>query len=397
MNAIERALHSDERVRHDAGAARKTICYPFAGDSIGGSHISLLGLLERLDPARYRVLIVPERPGGRIAELFSEFEQLADPFATGRSLVPGEAFNLGKYLGTVTGAMPRAKFLREHGVDLVHSNDGRTHATWALSARLAGLPLVWHHRADPDAMGLRFLAPLLASRVLTVSQFSLPRRGIWSAQRKAEVVFSPFDTSITVDRTAVRERLIEEQDLPRDALLLGYFGSIVPRKRPLLFVDTIAQLRQRLDRPVYGLVFGEPKIAEMGRALETRIRDTGMQNAVRVMGFRKPGHEFIGACDQLLVPAIGEPLGRTLVEAMLVGTPVVATRSGGNPEALADGAGVLVEPESAAALADGVIGLIDNARQTRLMTQRAMKTACDRFGVERHAASVSAVYERLLR
>src|SRR3546814_20713964 len=71
---------------------------------------------------------------------------------------------------------------------------------------------------------------------------------------------------------------------------------------------------------------------------------------VRFMGWRTPGVRWIAACDMLMVPAIDEPFGRTLIEAMLVGTPIVATRSGGNIEAFRDGAiGQLVQPESARA------------------------------------------------
>ena len=396
MNAVDLAPSTAEAVPSDDAIGRKTICFPFAGDSIGGSHISLLGLLENLDPARFRILIVPEVPGGKIAQHFSAFEQLPDPASPSRSFTPGEAFSSSKFLSTLTGVPRRVRFLREHGVDLVHTNDGRTHATWSLAARAAGTPLVWHHRADPSALGLRLLAPLLASRVLTVSSFSLPKGKVWSAARKSQVVFSPFDTSISVDRDEARAIVLEAADLPEDALVLGYFGSFVPRKRPLLFVDTIKELRARLSRPVYGLMFGEAKVPEMDAKLRNHIRESGMEEGVKVMGFQKPGHVWIGGCDQLLVPAVGEPLGRTLVEAMLVGTPVVATNSGGNPEALAGRTGHLVEPESAEALAEGVQALLLNPAETERMIERAATSARDRFGKQRHTKSVTQVYEDLL-
>jgi len=382
----------------DATAKRRmTICYPFAGDSVGGSHFSLRGLLKNLDPARYRVVLVPQIPDGAIAAHFAGFDQLEDPARTRGSFTPGEKFSATKYLSTFSGLRERVRLLRENRVDIVHTNDGRTHAVWSLAARIAGLPLVWHHRADPDALGLRLVAPLLASKVLTVSAFSLPKGRVWSAARKAQVVFSPFDTSIDADRAQARRRMLETAGLPEDALLLGIFGSFVPRKRPLLFVDLIADLQDRIQRPVYGLMFGEAKVPEMDRKLRDHISHTGMDERVRLMGFRTPGHEWIAGCDQLIVPAIGEPLGRTLVEAMLVGTPVVATRSGGNPEALADGAGVLVDPESASALADGVESLLVDPHGAQASVERARISARERFSEKRHAASVMRVYEELFR
>jgi len=375
---------------------RAPICFPFAGDSIGGSHFSVLGLLQNLDRSRFRALIVPEIPDGKIAGHFSAFEQMADPARPIGSFTPGEKFNLAKFVRTFAGLFARVRFLRTHGVQIVHTNDGRTHATWSLAARLAGASLVWHHRADPEAIGLRVLAPIVASRVLTVSEYSLPEKRVWSAVHKSQVIYSPFDTSITADRDKARERIREVAGLPKDALLLGYFGSFVPRKRPLLFVDMIAEMRSRLHRPVYGLMFGEAKVREMDEALRDHIARTGMDDRIRLMGFRKPGHEWIAGCDQLVVPAIKEPLGRTLVEAMLVRTPVVATRSGGNEEALAGGNGVLVEPESPTTLADGVQRVLDDPSGTASMLERAAISARERFGKEQHTASVERVYDELL-
>lgn len=370
------------------------VCFPFSGDSVGGSHLSVLGLVERLDPARYRAVIVPEVPGGRIAQIFAGVEQLPDPAASRRLFVPGEAFSAAKFGRTLGGVWPRMQFLKREGFGILHLNDGRSSANWALAARLAGVSVVWHHRGDPDALGLRLAAPLFANRVLAVSTFALPRPGIWSAAGKAEVVHSPFDTDLEVDRPAARAALVAELGVPSDIFVLGYFGAFVPRKRPLLFVDAIAQLRAA-GIPVIGVMFGEARIAAMKDALDRHIGETGMTGIVRVMGYRSPGAWWIGACDQLVVPAVGEPFGRTLVEAMIVGTPVVAARSGGNIEALQGGIGVLVEPDDAAALAAGCAQLIGNAPEAMAMARRAAADARHRFSQTRHCEQVTAAYARL--
>ena len=271
------------------------------------------------------------------------------------------------------------RFLRAHNVDIVHSNDGRTHASWALPARLAGVPLLWHHRGDPSAAGLRLLAPLLASRVLAVSSFALPKPGLWSAARKAEVVHSPFDTRLRVDRLEARRSLAGELDLPEDTLILGYFGAFVARKRPLVFIDAMARLRDQLDRPVVGVMFGEARDAAMDKAVRDRIAELDASETVRLMGYRTPGAHWIGACDQLMVPAVGEPFGRTLIEAMLVGTPVVAARSGGNVEALRDGLGLLVPPDDSDALAEACIRLAQDPTLASAIAARAAADARNRF------------------
>ncbi|KXU32787.1 glycosyl transferase [Sphingobium sp. 22B] len=371
----------DERLR---------VCFPFSGDSIGGSHISVRGLIGHLDPALYRPLVVTEVPGGMIANFFAGHEQMDDPAAHGL-FVPGEAFTLRKFGRTLGGVLTRTRFLRRNRVDIVHVNDGRSSANWALPARLAGAKLIWHHRGDPGALGLRLLAPALAHRVLAVSSFALPPAGIWSARSRASVIHSPFDTTLEVDRTRAREALIRELGVSPDTLLLGYFGAFVPRKRPLLFVDMIARLTDGMGGPVMGLMFGEARVPAMDIALRRRIVEKGVEDRVKLMGYRTPGPFWIAACDRLVVPAVGEPFGRTLVEAMLVGTPIVAARSGGNVEALEGGIGLLVEPDDAGALARACADPGD----VRAMALRARADARARFSEAAHCAKVCAIYEAL--
>ena len=130
-----------------------------AGDSLGGSHHSLLGLISGLDPAEFKPLMVLETPNGRLAEHFAGYAQVADPAPPRNSFAVGRDFSLASFLSTLLGLRKRADLLRKSGATIVHSNDGRTHATWALAAKLAGRKLLWHHRADPEAKGLRYLAP----------------------------------------------------------------------------------------------------------------------------------------------------------------------------------------------------------------------------------------------
>lgn len=363
---------------------------------MGGSHQSVLGLLRQLDPDRYQAIIVPEFSDGHIARTFAGFDLVADPVPNAPRFVPGAPLGAREFLRTLGGVIPRARFLRRRRIDIVHVNDGRTSAQWALAARLAGARLVWHHRSDPRSLGLRIAAPLLADRVLTVSSFALPAPGMWSAASKAQVIHSPFDTSLRTDRSAARAALLNEMQMPPETVILGFFGAFVPRKRPLLFVDMVARARQMADVPVIGLMFGEARVPAMTDALHRRIADSGAPRAIRIMGYRSPGPFWIGGCDQLIVPAVGEPFGRTLIEAMLVGTPVIAARSGGNIEALREGLGILVAPDDAEALAAAATALIQEPACAHAMAAQAGDHARGYFSERRHGEQVMAVYEKLL-
>ncbi len=283
------------------------VLYPMSGDTMGGSHVSLLGLLEGLDTRDVSAVIGLEVPDGRLAEHYRGFEQVTAPAAPEHAFEAGKPFGLLDGLSTLRGLRQRIEFLVENEFDIVHTNDGRTHATWALATKLAKKKLVWHHRGNPTGRGLRHVAPWLADQVLTVSSFALPASRL-GASHRARVVHSPFDVTISVDRGAARKRILDEFALSDDTIICGYFGTFIDRKRPLGFVDAVLELDKLTPKPVKGLLFGEAVHSAEAEALAKKIAQSGgiAQNA----GYRTPGHEWLGGCDVLLVPAVDEPLGR---------------------------------------------------------------------------------------
>jgi glycosyltransferase involved in cell wall biosynthesis len=372
------------------------ICFPFSGDIIGGSHLSVLGLLCRLDRTRFDPLVVTQYPRGKLSQLFSDHGlPVWTPFDW-PEVPPNRRVGLNAIKAALARAGPQITFLRRQGIDIVHTNDGRTHVSWAFAAKLAGAKLLWHHRGHPDARGLRFAAPFLADRVLAVSEFALPRKGLISAARKAQVVHSPFDTELLIDRSIARQILLDELDVPPETLLIAFSGSFIDRKRPLQFIEVIRRMRESApDRPICGVMFGNADEPEMDNLMQAQIAKDDLAGVVRLMDWRSPGAFWIAASDLLIVPAIDEPFGRTLIEAQLVGTPVVATRSGGNIEALKGGElGVLVEPEDPGVLAEAVLALSHDDRQN--LAERARHDARNRFGIDMHCHQVCAVYDRLL-
>jgi glycosyltransferase involved in cell wall biosynthesis len=91
-----------------------------------------------------------------------------------------------------------------------------------------------------------------------------------------------------------------------------------------------------------------------------------------------------------------EGLGTSLLDAMAFGRPIVATRAGGIPEAVADGVtGRVVEPRDPRALADALVAVLtdDEARAAYGAAGRAR--FLERFTAERMVEGTLAAYERI--
>ena len=380
------------------------ILYPFVGGAtIGGSHVSALGLIRNLDPDRYEPVIALHREGGALGAYISDMGLSYEVLETPRIIAPKHSRNPqdASRLGFLLQSVPQmVRYLKKNRIDIVHTNDGRMHGSWSLPAKLAGCKFIWHHRQGPDAKGANVIAPLLADRILSVSEFSRPERPLRSIDDRFQVVRSPFDLDPDIpDRGACHKALCTELGVPKDSVLLAYFGVLNDRKRPVHFVDALKAVRDAMpNRPVHGLIFGrvETEGSGLDQACVDRAAALGLSSNLHMMGFRDPPAPAMAGVDALLITALDEPFGRTLIEAMHLGTPVIATRHGGNPEAITDGeTGFLVDPWDPQAFAAPMRALTDDTSLRERIAKAAQLDVRGQYGLDVHIAKTTAVYDLL--
>ena len=114
------------------------------------------------------------------------------------------------------------------------------------------------------------------------------------------------------------------------------------------------------------------------------------------MGPRYPIEPMIAAFDILTAPAKAEGLGRTLIEAMLLGTPIVAADDAGHREAIIDGeTGRLVAADDPEQFAGAIVALMRDHERRETMTRNAKAFAEREFSVERHLNGLASIYRGL--
>ena len=368
------------------------VCYPFVGDTVGGSHISMLPVIQAIK-ARGFVPLVALHKTGPLARFFVENEidyvQAPDVHLVDNKSIVGQIYR-------ATRAAPAlACFLRQHEVAIVHTNDARMHFTWGPAARVAGCKFVWHQRSAEPSRRLG-LYSRLANTVITISDYCRASfAGPMSA--RAIVIRDPFETKrLAADRFQSRQMLLAELGCTSEAAIVGFVGNLTRQKRPSFFLDIAKALRDRMQGTVRFPMFGE-KRASLLSEIEARIDDLGLADAVTLMGPRYPIEPWIAACDVLVAPATAEGLGRTLVEAMLLGTPIVAADDAGHREAIIDGqTGRLIAPDDPVAFAEAVMDLLHDPARREAMTHCATEFAKMEFSSERHLDKLKAVYRGLI-
>jgi glycosyltransferase involved in cell wall biosynthesis len=156
------------------------------------------------------------------------------------------------------------------------------------------------------------------------------------------------------DRSAERAAVAAELGLDAGGPWLLTVSRIAPQKHLPVLVDAAAPLA---DRPgLVWLVVGEGDVVLLSD-LRRRVAESGAP--VRFLGSRRDVVRLMALADVFVLASAWEARALVVQEAMAAGTPVVTTAVGGLPE-LVDGAGLLVPPGNAAALAAAVAGLLDD-------------------------------------
>ncbi|MFL5928689.1 MAG: glycosyltransferase [Gaiellaceae bacterium] len=211
-----------------------------------------------------------------------------------------------------------------------------------------------------------------ASTVIAVSDYvrrELEER-VPDARGRTEVV----DSGVDLERFAPVE---PAADLESPAFV--HVGSLTERKNVVRLADAFARLgRGSLtfvgDGPLRPRLDGLARVRLVGRVAHDEVP------------------RWLTAADVVCGPALIEPFGQSLLEAMACERSVVATRVGGPPEFVADGAGVLVDPLDVGDIARGLE--VAAALPAPNAAARAVAAAHD---VRRQAERVEAILERAAR
>jgi glycosyltransferase involved in cell wall biosynthesis len=290
-------------------------------------------------------------------------------------------------------------YVREHGVDVVHTHTPRTILDASLALR--GVPRAKHvatkhllNAPRDRRWGLAYtlwdrLTLYLPDVVIPVSSTMRDQITAQPLVDKSKVVL--IRNAIPVDdflrpneRTAGRDEL----GLPADASVLGYAGRIDKVKRIDLLLEAFREVRVRL--PGARLVIaGEGSLKTEMKALGDTL---GVSHAVTWLGFRNMPR-LLAAIDVYVQSSVNEGLSLSILEAMAAEKAVVATDVGGAKEVIADGeTGILVPPGSSSAIAAAVVGLFDDP-DARLAISRAARTHVEsKFGLGKMVDEYGAVY-----
>jgi len=345
---------------------------------LGGAERYLEDVLTRIDRRWVeRIVVLQDGPFvERLRDL--GFAPIVLPTSASRVDMARSALRLRRLIGP--------------GPAVVHANGIKA----ALVAGLAGVRrdhrMVWvKHDFSWDGV----LARIAARRSHTVVGVSA---AVVSGIQGPHVVFIPPGVAMrSVDRAAARHKLDEELKLSPNAFVVSLVGRLHPVKGHREVLAALPEIASRLAGVVV-LFAGGPEPTNPVYADDVAAASAAAPTRVELLGHRADVVQLLAASDVLVAPSVPddrgmgrEGAGIALLEAMSVGTPVVAYDDGGIPE-IVDDAGVLVTPGDRSALADAVVTVGTDRKRAAELARRGIERVAAHFTVERMVEAMKRVY-----
>ena len=349
------------------------VCFPFVGDSIGGSHKSTMLLIEGLDRSIFSPLVVLHTEGP-LATFLKE-KAIAYELLPLSTMAGSEPSLLNFFLAQLRNYKILLKFIRKWQIDIVHTNDLRCNLSWGLVSRIHAQH-VWHQRTVMSSAFLWRMIGLLTNYVICISDTVLNTYRSFASVR---VLTNPFRIH-NQDRSVAKHALITELNLDPSQLLVGIVGRLVPRKG----LDIIGPLTVYLPPEVSSVVIGDGP-----------LRDT-LPVTVHKLGFRDPIEPVIAGLDVLITLSLEEGFGRVVVEGMLAGTPVVASDIPAHREITGNGQhAVLVSPQDPKAVANAIRELLTDKEKNSTYVKTSFEFARHSYSQAAHVKGVEEIYKNL--
>lgn len=364
----------------------QTILFLSTSSGPGGAERVINNLAASLDPARYRAVLCLFRQGW--------IQERSESRGIPTHIIPTHGMTDWRW------AIRFRRLLKDEHVDLIHAHEFDANVQGAFVAAISGIPLVAtvhgkHYFWEKLRRRLAYRWVSRRATMVAVSedlkQFIVEKVGVCS--ERITVLYNGVDVP-PPPRKADIDACRKELRLPEEDQIVGVVGNLYPVKGHQYLIEGIPEVLKKC--PNTSFIFA-------GRGqLETELKDQvfrlGLDKRVHFLGLRQDIPRILALLDVFVLPSLSEGLSMAILEAMMAGKPVIATRVGGNPEIVLDGeTGFLVPPKDSQALAARLTTLLANREQATQFAGRGKRRAEGRFSLQTMVHAYQSLYDTCLR
>ena len=363
---------------------KKVICFPFIGDSFGGSHQSSLVIIKSLKKKGFNPVIILHKKG--TLETILKKKGIDFHFFPLNNFF-GSSNNKHLNLIYLILSTPTICYLiLKYKIDIIHSNDMKIHLNWILPSFLLRKRFIWHQRTIFPNSRISKMLIKLAYAIVSISKFvqkTIPT----SLHQKNVLIYNSLDLN-NKNLSFKKKKMILRK---KSQKLIGFFGNIQKIKQPYLLLE-IAEIIKKNKKNIKICCFGNDK-ENLLNNLKSQIDFKNLYNYIEFFDFVYPVEPIMNDMDIIIATSLNDGFGRTIIEGMKLKKPVIASNAGGHNEIIKNNQnGILVDSRDPKKFYLGIIKILNNKKFKKKLVRNASED-CKIFSVQSINSHLIRLYE----
>lgn len=353
---------------------------------LGGSERQAAEIARALDRDRFEAHAGCFRPNGFRAN---------DLLQAG---IPVVEFPVRSFVGpsALAGALAFGRYVRQHGIELVHSFDQPSNLFAVPAARAFGVPRVLSsqraHRELAAGLGRHLLrltdqmVDAIVVNCLSVKNQLMREEKI--SESRIRLCYNGLDTGIFRYQRGPRPEALAEA-----CLVIGVVCALRPEKNLDVLVRAFAAVRDLRPGLKVAIVGSGPE----GERLTALAKELGIADQCHFEPATDRVADWLRGIDVFVLPSRSEAFSNSLMEAMASGCCAVASDTGGNPELIERGrTGLLFRPGDAPALTECLRLVLENDALRHRLAEAGAERIHGEFSLQAAARAMGGIYESVL-
>ena len=288
-----------------------------------------------------------------------------------------------------------ADFIRQAGIELIHTHMSRAHSFGILLRWTTGVPCV--ATAHSRSVQLHWMFNDLVIAVSDTTRRFHESYNLVKPNRIVTIHNFADDRKISSQPGEVRQDTRQSLNVDAGDFLIGTVGSVIPPKGQLYVVRALPRILAEVPRAKL-LIVGELECESYVEQINREAEALGVSPHLLWAGRRNDVHRILPALDLSVLASLKENFPLVLLEAMAAAVPVVASDVGGVGECVEPGVtGLLVPPANSDALAAAIVSLAEDPQRRRAMGEAGQKRLFKCFSAESQIDGIEHALAEVVR
>ena len=296
----------------------------------------------------------------------------------------------------ITCTIALTKIARKHSINLIYANTAKA-SIYAITTKLfTKKKVIWHVRDNVKRTTYSKVLTRNSDVIVSISKYI--NNQVLSDTKQKYLIYGGLDIKKWSPKPTQEKTLRVEMGMQNDTMLVAQIGQLTRWKNYPDFIEA-ANIVRKTQANVHFLIIGDNLSGRDNRyktELKKLVDKLQLNSFVSFLGNRPNIEELLNQIDLLVHPAINEPFGRVLIEAMSMEKPVIAYNCGGPKEIIVNNkTGYLVEPNNYKKLAEKTIYLLKNESLRIELGKTGRKRVIEEFNIERYIEEMMNLFDQV--